>query len=481
MTSALGAAGEVAIASLIKRVPLASSLAQSFAAQGFRLALVGGPVRDALLGRLGNDLDFTTDARPEVTKKILQGWAENVWDTGIEFGTVAGKRGDTTVEVTTYRTESYDPDSRKPEVEYGDSIEGDLSRRDFTVNSMALELTTKTPEFIDPFNGLEDLAKRVLRTPAKAENSFSDDPLRMMRAARFASQLDFEIAPDVLQAIKDMAGRISIISAERIRDEFIKMLMSKNPRTGITILVETGLAEIVLPEIPKLRLEIDEHHHHKDVYEHSITVLEQAISHEDRLGGPNLIIRLAALLHDIGKPKTRNLIPGGGVSFHHHEIVGARLTKSRLKALRFDGDTIEKVETLVALHLRFHGYGDGEWTDSAVRRYVRDAGDLLVHLHVLTRADCTTRNAKKAERLAKTYDGLEARIAKLMEEEELSRIRPDLDGAQVMKLLGIKPSAAVGKALDYLLELRLEHGPLGEDRATEELLNWWSKENPTTK
>jgi poly(A) polymerase len=481
VTSALGAAGEVAIASLIKRAPLASSLAQSFAAQGFRLALVGGPVRDALLGRLGNDLDFTTDARPEVTKKILQGWAENVWDTGIEFGTVAGKRGDTTVEVTTYRTESYDPDSRKPEVEYGDSIEGDLSRRDFTVNSMALELTTKTPEFIDPFNGLEDLAKRVLRTPAKAENSFSDDPLRMMRAARFASQLDFEIAPDVLQAIKDMAGRISIISAERVRDEFTKMLMSKNPRTGITILVETGLAEIVLPEIPKLRLEIDEHHHHKDVYEHSITVLEQAISHEDRLGGPNLIIRLAALLHDIGKPKTRNLIPGGGVSFHHHEIVGARLTKSRLKALRFDGDTIDQVETLVALHLRFHGYGDGEWTDSAVRRYVRDAGDLLVHLHVLTRADCTTRNAKKAERLAKTYDGLEARIAKLMEEEELSRIRPDLDGAQVMKLLNIKPSAAVGKALDYLLELRLEHGPLGEERATEELLNWWSKENPTAK
>ena len=481
MTSALGAAGEVAIASLIKRAPLASSLAQSFAAQGFRLALVGGPVRDALLGRLGNDLDFTTDARPEVTKKILQAWAENVWDTGINFGTVAGKRGDTTVEVTTYRTESYDPESRKPDVEYGDSINGDLSRRDFTVNSMALELTTKTPEFIDPFNGLEDLAKKVLRTPTKAENSFSDDPLRMMRAARFASQLEFEIAPDVLQAMKDMAGRISIISAERMRDEFIKMLMSKNPRTGITILVETGLAEIVLPEIPKLRLEIDEHHHHKDVYEHSITVLEQAISHEDRLGGPNLVIRLAALLHDIGKPKTRNLIAGGGVSFHHHEIVGARLTKARLKTLRFDGDTIDQVETLVALHLRFHGYGDGEWTDSAVRRYVRDAGDLLVHLHVLTRADCTTRNAKKAERLAKTYDALEARIAKLMEEEELSKIRPDLDGEQVMKLLDIKPSAAVGKALDYLLELRLENGPLGEERATEELLNWWSKENPAAK
>ena len=481
MTSALGAAGEVAIASLIKRAPLASSLAQSFAAQGFKLALVGGPVRDALLGRLGNDLDFTTNAKPEETKKILQGWAENIWETGIEYGTVAGKRGDTTVEVTTYRSESYDPNSRKPEVVYGENIIGDLSRRDFTVNAMALELTTATPEFIDPFNGLEDLAKKILRTPTTAENSFSDDPLRMMRAARFASQLGFEIAPDVLQAMKDMSGRISIISAERIRDEFTKLLMSSRPRIGITLLVETSLAEIVLPEIPKLRLEIDEHHHHKDVYEHSITVLEQAIAHEERLGGANLIIRLAALLHDIGKPKTRSLIAGGGVSFHHHEIVGARLAKARLKALRFDGDTIDQVETLVALHLRFHGYGDGEWTDSAVRRYVRDAGDLLTHLHVLTRADCTTRNVKKAERLAKVYDSLEARIAKLMEQEELSKIRPDLDGAQVMALLKIKPSAAVGKALDFLLELRLENGPLGEERATQELLDWWSKENPAAK
>jgi poly(A) polymerase len=481
VTSALGAAGEVAIASLIKRAPLASSLAQSFAAQGFRLALVGGPVRDALLGRLGNDLDFTTNAKPEDTKKILKTWAEDIWEIGIEYGTVAGKRGDTTVEVTTYRSESYDPQSRKPEVSYGENIAGDLSRRDFTVNSMALELTTEVPEFIDPYNGLADLAKKVLRTPTTAENSFSDDPLRMMRAARFASQLGFEIAPDVLQAMKDMAGRISIISAERIRDEFTKLLMSTKPRVGITILVETGLAEIVLPEIPKLRLEIDEHHHHKDVYEHSITVLEQAIAIEDRLGGPNLVSRLAALLHDIGKPKTRSLIAGGGVSFHHHEIVGARLAKSRLKALRFDGETIDQVETLVALHLRFHGYGDGEWTDSAVRRYVRDAGDLLVHLHVLTRADCTTRNLKKAERLAKVYDSLEARIEKLMEEEELSKIRPDLDGAQVMELLNIKPSAAVGKALDFLLELRLENGPLGQERATKELLDWWSKENPRTK
>ena len=469
----LGAAGELAIRSLIERAPLASSLAEAFKKEGFRLALVGGPVRDAILGRLGNDLDFTTDAHPHQTKKILKSWADNVWDTGILFGTVAGKRGDTTVEVTTYRTEKYEEDSRNPDVEFGDNIEGDLSRRDFTVNSMALELTGAKPEFIDPFDGLGDLAKRILRTPSSATQSFSDDPLRMMRAARFASQLGFEIDSEVTEAMTSMASRISIISAERVRDEFVKLLMSDRPRIGITILVDTGLADLVLPEIPKLRLEIDEHHHHKDVYEHSITVLEQAISQEERLGGPNLVIRLAALLHDIGKPKTRNLLEGGGVSFHHHEVVGSRLSKNRMKALRFDNDTIEAVETLVALHLRFHGYGDGEWTDSAVRRYVRDAGDLLVHLHVLTRADCTTRNAKKADRLARTYDGLEARIAKLAEEEELSKIRPDLDGAQVMSLLGIKPSADVGKALDFLMELRMEHGPLGEERATEELIQWW--------
>jgi poly(A) polymerase len=471
--SNLGAAGELAIRSLIANAPAASSLAQAFATNGFRLALVGGPVRDAILGRLGNDLDFTTDAHPHETKKILKAWADNVWDTGILFGTVAGKLGDTTVEVTTYRSEKYDESSRKPDVEFGDTIEGDLSRRDFTVNSMALELTGKEPEFIDPFGGLEDLAKKVLRTPASAKQSFSDDPLRMMRAARFASQLNFTIDSEVTEAMTSMASRISIISAERVRDELIKMVMSEKPRIGITILVDTGLADLVLPEIPKLRLEIDEHHHHKDVYEHSITVLEQAIAQENKLGGPNLVIRLAALLHDIGKPKTRNLIAGGGVSFHHHEVVGARLVKARMKALRFDNETTEAVETLTFLHLRFHGYGDGEWTDSAVRRYVRDAGELLTHLHVLTRADCTTRNAKKADRLARTYDSLEARIAKLAEEEELSKIRPDLDGAQVMQLLSLKPSADVGKALDFLMELRMEHGPLGEERATEELIQWW--------
>jgi poly(A) polymerase len=473
----LSAASEMALASLIQRAPLASSLATIFKENGFTLALVGGPVRDALLGRLGNDLDFTTNAPALESKKILQKWADNVWDTGIEFGTVAGKRGDTTVEVTTYRSDSYSSDSRKPHVLFGTSIEGDLSRRDFTVNSMALELTGDAPVFIDPYGGLVDLAKKILRTPGKPEDSFSDDPLRMLRAARFASQLNFEISPEVLAAMREMTDRLEIISAERIRDEITKLLMSNNPRLGITILVDTGLAAKVIPEIPQLRLEVDEHHHHKDVYEHSITVLEQAIALEDRLGGANLVIRLAALLHDIGKPKTRALIPGGGVSFHHHEVVGARLAKSRLKSLRFSGEIVDQVETLIALHLRFHGYGDGEWTDSAVRRYVRDAGPLLDHLHVLTRADCTTRNARKAARLAATYDGLEDRIAVLMEEEELSKIRPDLDGGEVMQLLDLKPGAMVGKALDFLLELRMEQGPLGKERATELLREWWAKQN----
>ena len=473
MTSALGAAGELAIRSLIERAPLASSLAQAFKSKGFTLALVGGPVRDAILGRLGSDLDFTTNALPQETKKILKDWAENIWETGIAFGTVAGKRGDTTVEVTTYRSEHYNPESRKPSVEYGKDILGDLSRRDFTVNAMALELTGDKPEFIDPFNGLQDLSKKILRTPVKPDDSFNDDPLRMMRAARFASQLDFEIAGDALTSMKDLSQRIEIISAERVRDEFTKILMSPNPRIGITILVDAGLADIVIPEIPKLRLEVDEHHHHKDVYEHSITVLEQAIMQEDRLGGPNLVIRLAALLHDIGKPKTRSFIDGGGVSFHHHEVVGARLAKKRLQEMRFDSNTIEAVEVLTALHLRFHGYGDGEWSDSAVRRYVRDAGALLNHLHILTRADCTTRNKAKATRLSLVYDSLEARIDVLMKEEELSKIRPDLDGAQVMSLLNLKPSREVGAAMNFLMELRLDQGQIGEEKATAELLNWW--------
>ena len=473
MKTPLNAAAQLAITTLTKQAPEATKLAIAFKAAGFKLALVGGPVRDAILGRLGNDLDFTTDAHPKDCEKILNKWAGSVWDIGAAFGTVAGKKGDITVEITTYRSESYNLDSRKPNVEFGKTIEADLSRRDFTINAMALELTTDEPTFIDLYNGVGDLQNKLIKTPGKPEDSFSDDPLRMMRAARFMSQLNFEIDPAVITAIKSMATRLEIISAERIRDEFIKIMMSDNPRLGITLLVETGLAEIFLPEIPKLKLEIDEHHHHKDVYEHSLTVLEQAIALEARLGGPNLTLRLAALLHDIGKPKTKELIAGGGVSFHHHEVVGARMGKERMKKLRFDNHIIKDVAQLIFLHLRFHGYGNGEWTDSAVRRYVRDADELLTHLHLLTRADCTTRNQKKAEGLAKTYDQLEARIALLMEQEELNKIRPDLSGEQIMEILSIKPSPAVGKAYDFLLELRLEHGPLGQEKAKEELLNWW--------
>ena len=473
MKTPLNAAAQLAITTLTKQVPEATKLAIAFKAAGFKLALVGGPVRDAILGRLGNDLDFTTDAHPKDCEKILNKWADSVWDIGAAFGTVAGKKGNITAEITTYRSESYNLDSRKPNVEFGKTIEADLSRRDFTINAMALELTTDEPTFIDLYNGVGDLQNKLIKTPGKPEDSFSDDPLRMMRAARFISQLNFEIDPAVITAIKSMATRLEIISAERIRDEFIKIIMSDNPRLGITLLVETGLAEIFLPEIPKLKLEIDEHHHHKDVYEHSLTVLEQAIALEARLGGPNLTLRLAALLHDIGKPKTKELIAGGGVSFHHHEVVGARMGKERMKKLRFDNHIIKDVAQLIFLHLRFHGYGNGEWTDSAVRRYVRDADELLTHLHLLTRADCTTRNQKKAEGLAKTYDQLEARIALLMEQEELNKIRPDLSGEQIMEILSIKPSPAVGKAYDFLLELRLEHGPLGQEKAKEELLNWW--------
>jgi poly(A) polymerase len=471
------AAAQLAITTLTKQAPEATNLAIAFKAAGFKLALVGGPVRDAILGRLGNDLDFTTDAHPKDCEKILNKWADSVWDIGAAFGTVAGKKGNITVEITTYRSESYEADSRKPNVEFGKTIEADLSRRDFTINAMALELTTDEPTFIDLYNGVGDLQSKLIKTPGKPEDSFSDDPLRMMRAARFMSQLNFTIDPAVITAIKSMTARLEIISAERIRDEFIKIIMSDNPRLGITLLVETGLADIFLPEIPKLKLEIDEHHHHKDVYEHTLTVLEQAIALESRLGGPNLTLRLAALLHDIGKPKTKELIAGGGVSFHHHEVVGSKLCKERMKKLRFDNHIIKDVAQLVFLHLRFHGYGNGEWTDSAVRRYVRDAEELLIHLHLLTRADCTTRNQKKAEGLAKTYDQLEGRIALLMEQEELNKIRPDLSGEQIMEILSIKPSPAVGKAYDFLLELRLEHGPLGEEKAKAELLNWWKLQN----
>ena len=477
MKTPIDAATQLAITTLSKQAPAATDLAKQFKSAGFKLALVGGPVRDAILGRLGNDLDFTTDALPKQSEKILEKWADSVWDIGAAFGTVAGKKGEITVEITTYRSESYDPSSRKPDVEFGKSIEADLARRDFTINAMALELTTEQPTFIDLFNGVTDLQNKLIKTPGKPEDSFTDDPLRMMRAARFMSQLNFAVDPAIIAAIKNMSSRLEIISAERIRDEFTKIILSPAPRIGITLLVETGLADYFLPEVPKLKLEIDEHHHHKDVYEHSLTVLEQAIGLEQRLGGPNLTLRLAALLHDIGKPKTKQLIPGGGVSFHHHEVVGARMCKERLKKLRFDNHLINDVAKLTFLHLRFHGYGSGEWTDSAVRRYVRDAGELLTHLHLLTRADCTTRNKKKAEGLAKTYDQLEKRIEDLMAQEELNKIRPDLTGDEIMQILGIKPSPTVGKAYEFLLELRLEHGPQGEEKAKEELLKWWKEQN----
>ena len=436
---------------------------------------VGGFVRDKILDRPTKDIDIVCmgdgmELAQEFAKLFKPLPPVSLFKT---FGTAQVKFQDIEIEFVGARKESYSRDSRKPQVAPG-TIEDDQNRRDFTINALAVELSdAHFGTIIDPFGGLLDLDKGILKTPLAPDQTFDDDPLRMMRAARFAAQLNFEIAPEALSAMKDMAERINIISAERIRDEFIKLLMSNNPRAGISILVATGLAELVLPEIPKLQLEIDEHHHHKDVYEHSLTVLEQAISLENRLHGKNLVIRLAALLHDIGKPKTRALIAGGGVSFHHHEVVGARLAKERLKKLRFSNEVIEEVETLISLHLRFHGYGDGEWTDSAVRRYVRDAGDLLTHLHVLTRADCTTRNQRKAERLAKTYDELEARIDRLAEEEELAAIRPDLDGAEVMQLLNLKPSREVGLALDFLLELRLEEGPLRKEVATEKLLNWW--------
>ena len=476
MKRPIDAATELAISTLTKHAPQTNTLAAAFKEAGFKLALVGGPVRDAILGRLGNDLDFTTNANPKDCEKILNKWADSVWDVGAAFGTIAGKKGEVTVEITTYRSESYKADSRKPVVEFGDNIEADLARRDFTINAMALELTTEKPTFIDLFNGVSDLQNKLIKTPGKPEDSFSDDPLRMMRAARFMSQLDFTVDLAVIAAMKSMANRLEIISSERIRDEFIKTVMGQKPKLGITLLVETGLADIFLPEVPKLKLEIDEHHHHKDVYEHSLTVLEQAIALEERLGGPNLTLRLAALLHDIGKPKTRQLIAGGGVSFHHHEVVGARMCKERLRTLRFDNHLINDVAKLVFLHLRFHGYGSGEWSDSAVRRYVRDADELLTHLHLLTRADCTTRNKKKADLLAKTYDELEDRIAVLMQQEELNKIRPDLTGEQIMQILNLKPSPAVGKAYDFLLELRLENGPMGEEKAKQELLNWWQQQ-----
>ncbi|WP_343999493.1 CCA tRNA nucleotidyltransferase [Streptomyces thermocarboxydovorans] len=471
-STSLSRVQERGVSELLRVAPVADDLARRFQEAGFSLALVGGSVRDALLGRLGNDLDFTTDARPQDVLRIVRPWADAVWDVGIAFGTVGAQKDGFQIEVTTYRSEAYDRTSRKPQVSYGDSIEEDLVRRDFTVNAMAVSLPEKV--FIDPHGGLDDLAARVLRTPGTPEASFSDDPLRMMRAARFAAQLDFDVAPEVVAAMTEMAGRIEIVSAERVRDELNKLILSSNPRKGLTLLVDTGLADHVLPELPALRLESDEHHRHKDVYEHTLIVLEQAMALEDE--GPDLTLRLAALLHDIGKPRTRRFEKDGRVSFHHHEVVGAKMAKKRLTALKYSNELVRDVSRLVELHLRFHGYGTGEWTDSAVRRYVRDAGPLLNRLHKLTRSDCTTRNRRKAAALSRAYDSLEERIAKLQEQEELDAIRPDLDGNQIMEILGIKPGPDVGRAYKHMLELRLENGPMPHDEAVAALKQWWSEQ-----
>jgi poly(A) polymerase len=451
--------------------PAVAELGELFIGAGHELALVGGPVRDVFLGGRPKDLDLTTDAVPDRVLEITRGWADKTWTVGIEFGTVGLRKRDEILEITTYRSEAYDRLSRKPEVRYGTSLVADLERRDFTINAMAAQLPSF--ELVDPFGGVEAIRDKVIRTPGRPEDSFSDDPLRILRAARFAARLGFTVAADVQSAMRAMAPRLSIVSAERITDELSKLMLTATPEAGLDLMVRTGVAEVVLPELPALRMEADEHHRHKDVYTHSLIVLRQAIDLESRYGlGPDLVLRLAAILHDIGKPGTRSLLPGGKVAFHHHEVVGAKLARKRLTALRFSREVTDDVAKLVELHLRFHGYGDGEWTDSAVRRYVRDAGPLLTRLHALTRADCTTRNARKAARLAATYDALEERIEVLREQEELDRIRPDLDGEQIMRILGLKPGPLVGKARTYLLELRLTEGPVGEERATAELIAW---------
>jgi poly(A) polymerase len=464
----LTAAQRRAVAGLLRVSPVADELGRRFSAAGHELHLVGGSVRDALLGRLGDDLDFATSAHPDETLSILAGWAEATWETGREFGTIGAQRRGLRLEITTYRAEAYDGVSRNPVVMYGTNLLEDLRRRDFAVNAMAVSL----PEhrFVDPYGGLSDLAERVLRTPATPEQSFGDDPLRMLRAARFTSQLGFTVAPRVRAAMEAMAEGLRRITAERIREEFTKLVCGADPVAGLRMLVDTGLAETFLPELPGLRLAIDEHAQHKDVYEHTLTVVSNAVDLET--DGPDFVGRMAALMHDVGKPATKSIGPDGRVSFHHHEVVGARMTRQRMKAMRYPKDVIADVSGLVALHLRFYGYGRGEWTDSAVRRYVTDAGHLLPRLHRLTRSDCTTRNKRKAAQLAADYDALEQRIARIEAQENLARVRPDLDGNAIMELLGLHPGPLVGQAWRYLKELRLERGPLEHDEAVRELLAW---------
>jgi len=465
-----------AAVALNKRAPVLCELGSVFDAAGHKLYLVGGSVRDFVLGRSWPDLDFATDARPEQIQQILRGWADAIWDTGIEFGTVGVGKGGERFEITTFRTDTYDKVSRNPEVQFGDRLDNDLVRRDFTVNAMAVRITSSgATEFLDPLDGLAALRAGVLDTPAAPSVSFGDDPLRMLRAARFVSQLGFTVAPRVRAAIEEMAPQLARISAERVAAELDKLLLGHDPVSGIDLVVQTGMGEVVLPEVGGMQMAIDEHHQHKDVYQHSLTVLRQAIALEDPLpvGGPDLVLRWAALLHDIGKPSTRRHEPDGGVSFHHHEVVGAKMVRKRMRALKYSKQMIDDVSQLVYLHLRFHGYGDGKWTDSAVRRYVTDAGPLLPRLHKLVRADCTTRNKRRAARLQASYDRLEQRVAELAAQEDLARVRPDLDGNRIMQLLDIPAGPQVGEAWRYLKELRLDRGPLTDDEAIAELLAWW--------
>jgi poly(A) polymerase len=490
-----------AAVALNRRANVLRDLGSLFAEAGHELYLVGGPVRDALLGRLpaivgDMDLDFTTEARPEEIQRILRPWADAQWDTGIEYGTIGAARGDDRVEITTFRADTYDQVSRNPQVRFGDRLDDDLVRRDFTVNAMAVRITPDGPgEFLDPLGGLDALRARVLDTPAAPEVSFGDDPLRMLRAARFVSQLGFTVAPRVREAMAAMAGQLERITTERVAAELDKLILGSEPAAGIDMMVESGLGDVVLPEVGAMRMAIDEHHQHKDVYQHSLTVLRQAITLEVGPGGlgvprarraggersdsgdnsgPDLVLRWAALLHDIGKPATRRHEPDGGVSFHHHEVVGAKMTRTRMRALKYSKQMVDDVSQLVYLHLRFHGYGDGKWTDSAVRRYVTDAGPLLPRLHKLVRADCTTRNKRRASLLQANYDDLEARIAELAAKEDLERVRPDLDGNEIMEILGIPAGPQVGEAWRYLKELRLDRGPLSRDEATAELMKWWN-------
>ncbi len=464
---------------LQRQGPLLADVGRLFAAAGHQLYLVGGSVRDAVLGRLTTDLDFTTDARPETVQEIVRPWADAMWDTGIDYGTVGVGKADQRLEITTFRADSYDQVSRNPEVRFGDRLEDDLVRRDFTANAMAVRITADGPgEFLDPLGGLAAVQQRILDTPAAPSVSFGDDPLRMLRAARFVSQLGFGVADRVREAIIVMAPALARITVERIAVELDKMLLGMDPVAGIELMVRTGLGDVVLPEIGGMQMAIDEHHQHKDVYQHSLTVLRQAIALEEP-GESDLVLRWAALLHDIGKPTTRRHESDGGVSFHHHEVVGAKMVRKRLRSLKYSKQMIDDVSQLVYLHLRFHGYGEGTWTDSAVRRYVTDAGPLLSRLHKLVRADCTTRNKRRAVLLQANYDGLEARIAELSAKEDLARVRPDLDGHEIMELLGIPGGPQVGEAWNYLKELRLDRGPMTREEATAELLAWWRARGAT--